>query len=76
MPLTSIDACWIDDKMAFEPSCCEYDDCLKCAGLREEMCSTWYNFDTRFSSQEFQCRLIEFDQPGISTSHDQGGSEP
>jgi hypothetical protein len=57
--------------MAFEPSCCELNDCLQCAGLREEMSSTWNYLDTLFSSKEFQRQSVELDHPGISTSHDQ-----
>jgi hypothetical protein len=61
----------LDSKMAFEPSCGELNDSLKCAGLREEMGCARHYFDTLFSSETFQCPLIEFDHAGIRASHDQ-----
>src|ERR1019366_10691616 len=69
-----IGGCWVirlDHKMAFEPSCGELNDSLKCAGLREEMGCARHYFDTLFSSETFQGPLVEFDHAGIRTSHNQ-----
>jgi hypothetical protein len=71
LPGTPIGTCWIDDKMAFEPSCCEFNDRFKCTGFREEMRSSWYYFYTLYSPEEFECRLIELDHPQISAAYDQ-----
>ena len=64
--------------MMFEPSCCEFNDCLKCAWLRDEMGCARHYFDTLFSSETFQGRLSsitpESAPPTINSVGDGGQS--